>query len=135
MSIFSSSVFYILSENNENTVENISINTNEEILQFLLVMCPEMGDLFTIIKYLSHSVSCYMTWCDVTWSDKVESVRHENQNCAVSLDGDRGFNENTESSPKKKLEPLEEWQIFFLENSEPFEDRIKIHPLKKLLSK
>lgn len=60
-----------------------------------------MGDLFTVIKYLPHGVSCYMTLCDITWSDKVESERHENQNCAVSLDGDHGFNENTESSPKK----------------------------------
>ena len=60
---FSFSVFYIMSENNEDTVENISINTNEEILQFLLAMCYKMGSVSTVIKYLvtwrviSHGVT------------------------------------------------------------------------------
>ena len=80
-----------MGENNKNTVENI--NTNEEILQFLIVMPSDIGNLSSIIKDV------------ITWRDQVESLCHyEDQNNAVSLHGVRKvpFPLNEEMEPPLK---------------------------------
>ena len=103
-SFFSFSIFYIMSENNEDTVENISIKTNEEILQFLLAMCYKMGSVSTVIKYLVtwRVISHGVTWCHMEWQGRIrESEHHENQNDAVSSHEGHGFYKEMESSPKK----------------------------------